>query len=113
MDDPLLPGQSPEPGDYDHPDPDGERQRRAEASLREERLREVERSILSTPTGREWLWGVLNGMHVFEQRMAMTASAYENGFFAGERESGLRLLQRFLRGSPADFSRMFSEHDKS
>src|ERR1017187_1345926 len=105
MDDLALPSLTPDPGSYDHIDPDQDRQRRAESSLREERLREVERSILSTPTGREWLWGVLNGLHVFEQRIAMSGSDYENGFNAGEREGGFRILQRFLRGSPADFSR--------
>lgn len=112
MDDQPLPGLSPQPGSYDYIDPDEDRQRRAETSLREQRLREVEASILSTPTGREWLWGVLNGMHVFEQRMAMTASAYENGFYSGEREGGLRLLQRFLAHAPADFARMYQENNR-
>lgn len=112
MDDQPLPGLSPQPGSYDYIDPDEDRQRRAELSLREQRLKEVEASILSTPTGREWLWGVLNGMHVFEQRLAVTASVYENGFYSGEREGGLRLLQRFLLSDPRHFAIMFAENNR-
>jgi hypothetical protein len=53
---------------------------------------------------------VLTSLHVFEQRIALSGSAYENGFQAGEREAGLRLLQRFLAGDPAQFATMFAEH---
>jgi hypothetical protein len=110
MDDALPPAMAPEPGSYDHVDPDAERQRKAEASLREQRLREVEASILSTPTGREWLWGVLNTFGALEAKIAVTGSEYENGYWNGHRDAGLRLLQTFIRHSPADFSRMFAEN---
>ncbi len=110
MDEPPILGLTPDPDSYDHVDPERDRRRQAEAAMRERRLRDVEASILSTPTGREWLWGVLSSLHVFEQRIAMTGSAYENGFNAGEREAGLRLLQRFLAGDPAMFATMFAEN---
>ena len=110
MDDLAIPGLTPEPGSYDHIDPDAERQRKAEASLREEQLREVEASILSTLTGRAWLWGVLNSLNALEAKIAVTGSAYENGYWNGHRDAGLRLLQAFVRHSPADFARMFAEN---
>jgi hypothetical protein len=112
MDEPPYFGFQPEPGSYDYPDPDEDRRRRAETSLREQRLREVEASILSTPTGREWLWGVLSSLSVFEPRIAMSTSAYENGFWAGQREAGLRLMRAFVRHDPADFARLIQENDK-
>ena len=111
MAEPPLLSIEPNAGDYDYVDPDKDRQRGAEESLRRERLREVESAILSTPAGREWLWGILSGLHVFEQRIAMSTSEYENGFWAGEREGGLRLLRRFTKVSPEHFSRMFVEND--
>lgn len=113
MAEPLLPAAEPGPGDYDYVEPDSDRQRAAEASLREDRLREVEAALLSTPQGREWLWGLMASLHVFEPRMAMTASEYENGFWAGEREAGIRLLRRFTRVSPEHFARMFIEQDRT
>lgn len=79
--------------------------------MREDRLREIEAAILSTPAGREWVWGVLNGMFVFEERLSVTGSDHEAAFWAGQREAGLRLLRRFARGSAADFARMFHEND--
>lgn len=101
------------PDSYSYTDPNQARQKEAAASLREDRLREIESAILSTPKGREWLWAVLNDLHVFEQRIAMTASEYENGFWAGERESGIRMLRRFAKVSPTDFGRMFVEQDRT
>ena len=111
MAEPTLPS-APEPGDYDHADPEGERKRKAEASLREDRLRQVEEALLGTPGGREWLWGFLQRLHVFEQRVAMSGSDYENGFFAGEREAGLQAMRRFAKVNPEDFGRMVRENDR-
>ena len=102
----------PDAGSYDHPNQDAERKRAAEDSLRDQRLREVESAILSTPDGREWLWRLMSGLHTFEHRIAMSGSDYENGFFAGEREAGVGLLRRFARTSPADFAKMIVEHDR-
>ena len=109
MDEALPLSLGPEPGSYDHVDQDTERQRKAEVFLREQRLREVEASILSTPTGREWLWGVLNDFGALEAKVAMSGSAYENGYWNGHREAGLRLLQAFLRCDPKHFAVMFQE----
>jgi hypothetical protein len=56
MDEQPILGLTPDPGSYDHIDPERDRRVKAEAAMRERRLRDVEASILSTPTGREWLW---------------------------------------------------------
>lgn len=112
MDEPIprFPGLDPEA--YDYSDPDQDRRRQAEASLREDRLREVESAILSTPNGREWLWGLLAGLHVHELRIGMTGSEYENGIWMGEYAAGNRILRRFASVSPANFAKMFQEQDK-
>lgn len=110
-DSPLLPTE-PALGDYDYQDPDAERQKAAAASLREQRLRNVEAALLSTTDGREWLFGILAGLHVFEPRMAMSASEYENGFWAGEREGGLRLQRRLAKSDPEKFGLMYRENDR-
>ena len=109
---PIPHAAAPEPGSYDFPDTSAALQQEAAASLREDRLREVEAAILSTPGGREWLWGVLASLHTFEQRISMTGSDYENGLWSGEREAGIRLLRRFASVSPTDFGRMFQEMDR-
>lgn len=114
MADHQLPHQlDPDPDAYDYTDPEQEKQRAAAGSLKDDRAREVEAAILSTPQGREWLWGVLSGLHVFEQRLAMTGSDRENDFYAGEREGGIRLMRRFARIAPQNFARMFVEQDRN
>lgn len=109
MDEPIP--LQPDLGSYDYTDPDQERRRQAEASMREERLREVESAILSTPAGREWLWGLLAGLHVHELRIAVTGSEYENGIWMGEYAAGNRILRRFAAVSPQHFALMFREND--
>lgn len=112
MADPLMPHRSaPDDGTYDYTDPEQDAQRQNEASLRADRLREVEAAILSTPQGREWLWGVLAGLHVHELRIAVTGSDYENGIWMGEYSAGNRIMRRFASVAPHNFALMFQEHD--
>lgn len=111
MDEPISRGIRLDPEAYDYSDPEQDMRRKAEASLREERLREVESAILSTPAGREWLWGLLAGLHVHELRIAVTGSEYENGIWMGEYAAGNRILRRFAAVSPSHFSLMFREND--
>ena len=101
-----------DPEAYDYTDPAQADTRKAEASLREDRLREVEAAILSTPQGREWLWGILGSLHVFEQRITMTGSEFEHGMYVGETFAGNRILRRFAHVSPENFARMFKEQDR-
>lgn len=112
MDEPIPRRVGLEPEAYDYSDPDHDRRRQAEASLREDRLREVESAILSTPGGREWLWGLLASLHVHEVRVAVTGSEYENGMWMGEYAAGNRILRRFASVNPQHFAMMFREQDK-
>lgn len=112
MDDPISRRLLDDPETYDYSDPDQDRRRQAEASMREERLREVESAILSTPSGREWLWGLLAGLHVHEVRVAVTGSEFENGMWLGEYAAGNRILRRFASVDPACFAAMFRENDR-
>lgn len=111
MAEPMLPS-APLPGDYDH-DGTSEEQRKAaaEASLREDMIRDVEVAIIGTPGGRAWLWMVLNRLKVFEQEISVSGSDYENGFHAGWREAGIQTMRRFAKVSPTNFGLMFVEHD--
>lgn len=111
MDEPIPRHPGLDPDAYDYSDPDQDRRRQAEASMREARLREVESAILSTPSGREWLWGLLAGLHVNELRIDVTGSEYANGIWMGEYAAGNRILRRFASVSPKDFSLMFREND--
>lgn len=111
MDDPISRRLSSEPDAYDYSDPDQEKRRHTEVALREERLREVESAILSNHAGREWLWGLLAGLHVHEVRVAVTGSEFENGMWMGEYAAGNRILRRFASVDPAHFSLMFREND--
>lgn len=113
MDEPPILGLAPDPDSYDHIDPERDRRQRAEAAMRERRLRDVEASILSTPTGREWLWGVLSSLSALEPKISMSGTAYENGYWNGQRDAGLRLLQAFIGHSPADFAKMFQENARN
>lgn len=112
MAEPMLPRRAvPEAEPFDYTDSQQDTQRQAESSLRAERLREVESAILSTPSGREWLWGLLAGLHVHELRIAVTGSDFENGVWMGEYAAGNRIMRRFASVSPENFARMFIEQD--
>ena len=110
---PFMPSLPTDPDAYDYTDTGAAQQRESEAALRAKRLREVEAAILSTPQGREWLWGLLAGLHVHELRIAVTGSSFENGVWTGEYAAGNRIMRRFASASPADFAQMFVENDES
>jgi hypothetical protein len=65
---------------------------------------------MSSPQGREWLWGLLSSLHVQELRIAVSGSSYENGIWVGEYAAGNRLQQRFASVSPENFARMYQEN---
>lgn len=114
MADPLMPRRSAtEPGTYDYTDPEQDARRKAETGLRTDRLREVEAALMSTPAGREWLWGLLAGLHVHEVRIAVTGSDYENGIWMGEYSAGNRIMRRMASVAPHNFALMFQENDGS
>ena len=101
----------PRPGDYDDPNADAQRQEQAKLALKEERLRSVEESILASPVGREWLWGLLERLHTFEDRIAMSADGYEQGWLNREQALGQSFVRRFAKVSPENFGLMLREFD--
>lgn len=109
---PAPDASAPEPGEYDFAEPDEEKKRQAEASLKESRLRDVEAAILSTPQGREWLWGILMGGNLYETRMALSASAFEQGYWTRDRDKSCEVARRLMRASSENFSRMHQEQDR-
>ena len=112
MTDPRAPKPQPVDQAYDSSDPKQAKDRENLISLRETRLRNIERGILATDVGREWFWGILTSINCFEPRIAMSGSDYENGYNNGHREAGLRLMRGFMRSSPSDFAKMISEQDR-
>ena len=92
---------------YDYTDADANKEVLAAASLQADRLRAVERGLLATPEGREWVWALLKDCDVWVdgQRDLLP-------FDQGRREVGLQLMRQFARVAPADFARIFSENDR-
>jgi hypothetical protein len=110
---PFMQPQYDIPGVTDYTDPKAADQKKAELDLRDKRLRATEAAILSTPEGREWLWGLMASLHVHEVRVAVTGSEFENGMWMGEYAAGNRILRRFASVDPQNFSLMFFENDRS
>ena len=81
------------------------------ASLRADRLAQVEAALIGTAGGREWLWGLLNSLHCFEDRISLSADMYEQGRLNGERDVAQRIMRRFAKVSPQHFAQMFVEQD--
>ncbi len=92
---------------YDYTDADANKEANAAASLRMDRLRAVERALLATADGREWVWALLKDCDVWVdgQRDLLP-------FDQGRREVGLQLMRQFARVAPSDFARIFSENDR-
>lgn len=110
MTEPILPG-TPQPGDYDDPSEQARREAEAKSGLREDRLRAVEESILASPFGREWLWGLTQRCCAFEDKISLSASPYEQGFVNGVQSIGIALVRRFAKVHPENFALMIREFD--
>ena len=98
----MLPPKPREPTDLS--DPEGLKKAQAEAFLRDERLRAIERSLLANPEGREWVWMLLNNCGLWTNGEMVP-------FQQGMREVGVQLMRRLARSAPNDFARMFTEQD--
>lgn len=113
MDDPIQRFITPDPNAYDSPEQAKESTDRENTEvLRQRRLREVEAAILQTPMGREWLWGVLTDLKVFEVTIAVSGSPFEQGLWQGQSLAGQRMMRRFAKAQPELFARMMAEHDE-
>ena len=101
-----------DPAAYDSPEQEKESTDKETAEvLRQRRLRQVETAILETPMGREWLWGVLADLKVFEVTIAVSGSPFEQGLWAGQSLAGQRMMRRFASAQPENFARMLAECD--
>lgn len=98
----MLPPKSQEPVDLS--DPAQLKRAEADASLRAERRRSIERALLANLEGREWVWALL-------RETGLWAEGEMGPFDQGMREVGLQLMRRLARSAPADFARMFTEND--
>jgi len=111
MQPPVLRWLTPDDQD-DAADEEQQKQKLAANELRTDRLRRVEAAILSTPQGREWVWGLISGdCDVWEKKIALSGS-HEQAYFDGRRSIGQGLLRRLIRSSPQNFALMFTENDK-
>lgn len=112
MDDPIHRFLTTDPAAYDSPEQVKESaERETTEVLRQRRLRQVEMAILETPMGREWLWGVLTDLKVFEVTIAVSGSQFEQGLWAGQSLAGQRMMRRFCSAHPEHFARMMAECD--
>ncbi len=83
------------------------KERELQAYRREKDNREVIATLLSSPQGRNWMWSVMSGCHVFET-IAPGDPAVTN-YLLGERNIGLRLLQEVTVSSPDALIQMMRE----
>lgn len=112
MDDPHGRFLRGDPDAYDSPEQIKESADKETAeTLRQRRLRSVEFAILETSMGREWLWGVLSDLKLFEVTIAVSGSPFEQGLWAGQSLAGQRLMRRFASAHPQNFAMMLAECD--
>lgn len=71
----------------------------------------VKQHLLSTPEGRSWCWNLMQSCKVFEGRMPMTGSPYEQGYFNGEQQRGLGLMRVLAQADATNFALMLAEND--
>lgn len=101
-----------DPAAYDSPEQAKESTEKENVEvLRQRRLRNVEAAILETPMGREWLWGVLSDLKVFEVTIAVSGTPFEQGHWAGQAYAGQRIMRRFAKARPEHFAQMMAECD--
>ena len=108
---PRRPGSTPEPRDYTGENPAADKAAVDAATMKEGRLREFEAAILSSPAGREWLWGVLNGADLYEDRIEVSGAESQAQFFRGRQSVAKGMMRRFCRVSPDNWGRMHLEND--
>lgn len=92
---------------YDASDPQQvEKQKRKEA-IREKQNREVVAGLLSTPAGRNWMWGVLSDCHMFTN--PYSTETHDTAFACGEMNIGQKLTAAIMRTSPDLYIQMLKE----
>ena len=81
-----------------------------DAALRAEARKSIAFNVLNSTPGREWLYQIIKDTHAFEDRLALSAGQYEQGFMNGEAAVGKR-LERFLASTaPELYAKMMAEN---
>jgi hypothetical protein len=83
------------------------RQRRAKRKAKQDDI--VLQTLLSTPDGRAWMFGLLAESHIFQS--SYTSEPYSTAFKEGERNVGLKLLNHIMRACPEAFTQMLNERN--
>ena len=94
------------PAEFNAADPRAVREREKVAGDRQALKREGLRQIVSTPAGRAWLHGHLEGCGAF--RSSFTGNS-ETFFREGERNVALRVLAELMRDHPDSYTLMCRE----
>lgn len=90
-------------------DPKYVEERKASAKQRQRTNDDAFAALLSSPSGRQWLFDFLSTCHVFTTTHRGEAPL-TSAFCEGERNIGLRLIADTMRISPASFTKMLEEN---
>ena len=93
---------------YDANNPEHVAQRKTDQGRRNKRLLNTAALILSQPNGRELMWEILSWCGVFNQEF--DDSAARMGFWAGMRNTGIRLQALLMKADMKMFMRMWEEN---
>lgn len=68
-------------------------------------------TIMSTKSGREWMYSLLGSCHCFSS--SFTGEAFSMAFKEGERNIGLMLTAQIMKAAPEEFVLMLKEQTKN
>lgn len=97
---------------FDASDPKQVKERETKAKLRDANRKRVLASLLSTPEGRDWVWGKLSDCSIFASTF-VTGDPYASAFNEGRRSAGLSLLADLMRAAPETYVAMQREANEN
>lgn len=74
------------------------RRKEKASRLAEVQRREIVHGVMSTPSGRQWMWDLLGSCHIFVSTFAV--DPLQSAFQEGERNVGLALLADIMAHCP-------------
>ena len=80
-----------------------------DAAFREKHDEAVIRELMSTSSGRDWIWRLLGSCHVFESSFVQ-GQPESTAFREGERNIGLQFLGAISKADPDGYVLMQREH---
>ena len=96
---------------YDASDPEQIKKAKAAAELRALASREVIKSVMASPHGRNWIWDLLSVGHLYET--SFDPDLGRMAFKEGERNYALQLLAQVTTASPDGYAQMMAEKGKA